>query len=324
MTTSTASAKPSQQALVFPGMGPSGYAELARFMMVSPRARRLRKAADSVLDYSLMDEYRRVGEGYSESSQVAFLISCFALAEWAKEELGIEPDLCTGASFGEKVAIAYAGCLPFSETVRLTVQLARCEEAYFHLEYRDVVTQSVARTPEQNLAEILADMAGRGDWYDISCVIDEDFFMVSMREQSLERFNGAVRATGGIPLHVMRPPMHSPAFSALRQRVADNVLPDFQFADPRLPIVADQDGALVGTAEGVRSLLLDSIVRPVNWPDTLRSMRERGVTKIYVAGPDALFGRVRCVTGNFDVVTVNQRMALRPKRPPKYAERKPA
>jgi [acyl-carrier-protein] S-malonyltransferase len=323
ITTSTASVKPSELALVFPGMSPSGYPDLAKFIMVSPRARRLREAADRVLGYPLMDKYRTAGEGYSEFSQVAFLISCFALAEWAQEELGIEPDLCSGASFGEKVAIAYAGSLSFSDTVRLTVQLARCEEAYFSLEYRDVITQSVARTPEQSLREILADMAAKGEWYDISCFVDEDFFMVSMREQSLERFNAAVRATGGIPLHVMRPPMHSSAFSALRQRIADSVLTNFRFADPRLPIVADQDGAVVDTAEGVQSLLLNSIVRPVNWPDTLRSMRERGVTKIYIAGPDALFGRVGCTTRNFDVVTVNQRMALRPKRSLRYAERKP-
>jgi [acyl-carrier-protein] S-malonyltransferase len=324
MTTSTVSAKPSGQALVFPGMSPSRYVDLAKFMMVSPRARRLRKAADSVLDYSLMDEYRSAGEEYSEFSQVAFLISCLALAEWAQEELGIDPDLCSGASFGGKVAIAYAGSLTFSDTVRLTVQLARCEEAYFRLEYRDVGTQSVARIPEQSLREILADMAGRGEWCDISCFVDDDFFMVSMREQSLERFNSSVRAAGGIPLHVMRPPMHSSAFSALRQRVADDVLSDFQFADPRLPIVADQDGAVVDTAEGVQALLLNSIVQPVNWPDTLRSIRERGVAKIYVAGPNALFGRVRCATRNFDVTAVNQRMALRPKRPLKYAERIPS
>jgi [acyl-carrier-protein] S-malonyltransferase len=321
MSTSTAAAKPPGIALVFPGMSSSGYADLAKFVMVNPRARRLREAADSVLEYPLMEKYRSAGEGYSEYSQVAFLISCFALAEWAQEELGIEPDLCSGASFGEKVAIAFAGSLTFSDAVRLTVQLARCEEAYFRLEYQDVVTLSVARIPGGSLREILANMADRGEWTDISCFIDDDLFMVSMREQSLEKFNGAVRAVGGIPLRVMRPPTHSSAFSALRQRVADNVLTDFRFADPRLPIIADQDGSVIDTAEGVKSLLLNSIVQPVNWPDTLRSLRKRGVAKIYIAGPDALFGRVHGATRDFDVVNINQRMALRPKRPPKYVER---
>jgi malonyl CoA-acyl carrier protein transacylase len=143
-----------------------------------------------------------------------------------------------------------------------------------------------------------------------------------MREPSLERFTGAVRTAGGLPLYMMRPPMHSSAFIALRERVADDVLTAFQFTDPCLPIVSDQDGAVVDTADGVRSMLLNSIVRPVHWPDTLCSIRERGVTKLYVAGPDTLFGRVRCATKNFEVVTVNQRMALQPKRPLKYAERK--
>jgi [acyl-carrier-protein] S-malonyltransferase len=303
-------------------MSPAGYADLAKFMMVSPRARRLREVADSVLDYSLMDEYRKASEAYSEASQVAFLISCFALAEWAQQELGIEPCLCSGASFGEKAAIAYTGSLTFSDTVRLTVRMSRCEEAYFRLEHQDVVTQSVARIPGESLREILADMTGRGEWSDISCFIDDDLFMVSMRERSLEKFTGAVRAVGGIPLGVMRPPMHSSAFSPLRQRMADEVLADFRFADPRLPIVSDQDGSVVDTADKAKSLLLSGITQPVNWPDALRSMRERGISKLYIAGPDALFGRVRSAAGSFDVVTVNQRMALRPKRPLKHAERK--
>ena len=303
-------------------MSPAGYADLAKYMMVSPRARHLREVADSVLDYSLMDEYRKAREAYSEAGQVAFLISCFALAEWAQQELGIEPGLCSGASFGEKVAIAYAGSLTFSDTVRLTVAMSRCEESYFRLEHQDVVTQSVARIPEESLREILADLTGRGEWSDISCFIDDDIFMVSMCEQSLEKFTAAVRATGGIPLGVMRPPMHSAAFGSLRRRMADEVLADFRFAEPRLPIISDQDGSAVVTAEAARSLLLSGITQPVNWPAALRSMRERGIAKLYVAGPDALFGRVRSAAGRFDVVTVNQRMALRPRRPLKYAERK--
>jgi [acyl-carrier-protein] S-malonyltransferase len=321
MTAVTGSAQPSRLALVFPGMGPSSHADLGRYIMVSPHARRLRRAADDVLGYPLMDLYRTAGENYSEYSQVAFLISCVALAEWAESELGIEPEVCSGPSFGEKSAVAYAGSLDFAETVLLTVRLARCEEEYFRSEYTDVVTQSIARTPEPALREILADMAARNEWHDVSCLIDEDFFMVSMRKPSLERFTGAVRAAGGLPLFTMQPPMHSSAFGLLRQKVAEDVLGDFQFADPRLPIVADQDGAIIRTAADVKSMLLDSIVRPVHWPDTLRSIQRLGIGKIYIAGPDALFGRVRCATDNFDIVTVNQRMALRPKRAPRYTER---
>jgi [acyl-carrier-protein] S-malonyltransferase len=308
-------------ALVFPGMGPASHADLGRYIMGSPHARRLRRTADDVLGYPLMDLYKTAGEEYSEYSQIAFLISCFALAGWAEAELGIEPELCTGPSFGEKTAVAYTGSLSFADTVLLTARLARCEEEYFRSEYSDVVTQSIARTPEAALQEILAGLTARNAWHDISCRIDDDFFMVSLRQPDLDDFTGAVRKAGGLPLFAMRPPMHSSAFGELRRRVAEDVLAGFQFTDPRLPIVADQDGALVRTAADVQSMLLDSIVRPVHWPDTLASIGRLGIAKLYVAGPDALFGRVRCATGNFEVVTVNQRMAMRPKRTPRYMER---
>lgn len=298
--------------IVFPGMGPSGYADLGKFIVTDRGAVRLRRAADQVLGYSLMDRYRTAGEDYSVFSQLAFLISCLALIEHAND-LGEPPVACTGPSFGAKVALAYAGSLSFTETVLLTARIARCEEEYFAHEHRDVLTQSVARLPEPLLRGILGEMEERGEWHDISCHIDDDFFMVSMRESSLERFLAVVRAAGGLPLYAMRPPMHSPVFASLRRRIEDEILTDFPFADPRLPVVADQDGSVISSAEGLRAMLLDGIVRPVRWPAVVRSMASLGITRVYVSGLDRLFSRVPCTVRNFDVVAINPKTAMRPR-----------
>jgi [acyl-carrier-protein] S-malonyltransferase len=302
--------------IVFPGMGPSGYGELGKFIVTNSYARRLRRAADDVLGYPLMDLYRSSGEDYSEYSQVAFLISCLALAEQAGDMLNSTPVACVGPSFGEKSAVAYSGVLSFEETVMLTARLARCEEEYFRCEHQDVVTQSVARTPALELQSILQGMTERHEWYDISCHIDEDFFMVSMRAHSLERFTREVRAVGGLPLYAMRPPMHSAAFGALRRKVEDEVLGDVSLADPRLPVIADQDGSVVVTADGVRAMLLDSFVRPVRWPEAVQAMKSIGITQVCVPGPDSLFGRVRCTVQNFEVMPINPKMALQPRKHP--------
>ena len=296
--------------VIFPGMGPWGYSELGKFIAVNPYARRLRRSADEVLGYSLMDRYREAGVGYSEYAQVAFLITCLALSRQVNAKLDIEPIVCTGPSFGGKTALAYSAALPFPETILLTARLARCEEEYFQVHHQDVVTQSVARTPEPTLREILESMADRHEWYDISCHIDHDFFMVSMGATSLDRFLREVRAAGGLPLYAMQPPMHSSAFSPLRRKVEDEVLGEFPLCDPDLPIVADQDGSVVVTAEGVRTMLLDSFVRPVRWPEAVQSMKGLGVTKVYVCGLDRLFGRVDCTLRNFEVVAVGPETAL--------------
>lgn len=311
-------------AIVFPGMSAQKYADVARFMLTNPIARRLRKEADDALGYSLADEYRDAGEDYAESAQAAFLLNCTALAHWAVREFGIDPVACAGPSFGAKAAACFSGALPFAETVRLTVELARCEQDYFRREHTDVVTQSFVRTPEEGLRELLAEMDARGEWYEVSCHVDRDFFMVSLREPGLDAFNGRLRALGGLPLYAMRPPMHCAAFTPLRERAAA-VLAGYTFADPALPVVRDQDGAAVTTADGVRDMLLDGFVRPVRWPDAVRGLRDLSVTRVCVAGPDNLWGRVPCTVEAFDVVAASPRAALRPRRyPPAAAAPAPA
>ncbi|ONI83208.1 ACP S-malonyltransferase [Actinosynnema sp. ALI-1.44] len=303
-------------AIVFPGMGPMRVAEVGKFLMVNPFARPLRKAADAVAGYSLVERLIADEDDYSEAAQLAFLVTCVALARWAGETQGIEPLVCTGPSFGAKTVAAYSGALPFEEAVRLTALFARREAEYFRERHSDVVTQSIARTAPDKLAELLAGFDERGEWYDMSCYLDDDFFMVSLRESALDGFLAGVKGIGGLPLYTMRPPMHSSAFDDLRRTLAAEVAAEFTFADPRLPIVSDQDGRIVTTADGVRTLLLDGVVEAVRWPQVVRVLRELSVDRLCVSGPDSLFGRTDCSVRAFEVLPIDVRRAMRPiKRP---------
>jgi [acyl-carrier-protein] S-malonyltransferase len=294
-------------------MGPSRFEDVGRFMVINPFARRLVAVADERLGYSLVDRFRETQGDYSVYAQVAFLINCVALAQWAEHTLGTDPQVCTGPSFGEKSAIAYTGALPVSDAVWMTAELARCMDEYFATEHQDVVTHSFVRAPSAELAEILADLDGRGEWHDISCYVDDDFFMVSLRERNLDWLQRRLRGIGAMSLYTMRPPMHSAAFGALRRKAEDEVIGRLPFAAPSVPVVADQDGSLVTTGEGMRTMLLDGFVRPLRWPDVVGALKAMGVGTVCVAGPDSLFGRVGCTRRNFDVVPVNPRLALQPR-----------
>ncbi|GAA3681045.1 hypothetical protein GCM10022224_051640 [Nonomuraea antimicrobica] len=294
-------------AIVFPGMGPLAVDEVAAFMLGDPAARRLTAIADDVLGYSLMDRFQRAEGDYSEAAQVAFMVACVALADWAGRNLGVEPEACVGPSFGGKAAAAYSGALPFDDAVRLTADLARCTDDYFGREHTDVVTHSFVRTPEPRLRELLAELDAQGEWYEVSCHIDHDFYMLSLRERQEEWLKGRVRASGGLSLYTMRPPMHSAAFAPLRRRAEEEVLDGLRFADPRLPVVDDHDGTVLTTGEGVRTMLLDGIVRALRWPDAVAALKRLGVGTVCVCGPDSLFGRVALTRKTFTVTPVNPR-----------------
>jgi [acyl-carrier-protein] S-malonyltransferase len=297
-------------AMVFPGMGPTDFAEVGKFMLVDPEAGRLLAEADEILGWPVFDRLRAAETDYGEAPQVAFLVNCLALAGWARERLGVEPDVCTGASFGERVAAVFSGALDFPAAVTMTVRLVRCVEEYFAEHHRDVVTHSFARADEGELAKVFAEFDEHGHWHDVSCHVDEGFYMVSLREGALEWFKRRLAEIGALSLYTMRPPLHSRLFADLRAKVEREVLGDQAFADPELPIVNDQDGSVVTSAEGVRAMLLDGFVRPVRWPVTAAALRDAGVTTACVAGPDRLFGRVNCMTSNFTVVAAGPRQAL--------------
>lgn len=309
-TTSTAS----RTAIVFPGMGPSKFAEVGKFLLLDPFARARLAEADQALGTSVFDNFRDQTDDYSEFSQVAFLVNSMAMADRAEETLGVVPDICVGPSFGQKAAAAYVGSLPFAEVVRLTAELARLEEDFFGREYTDVVTHSFVRTPEERLAEILADFDERGVWYEFSGHLDRGFTMLSLRETELEELKERISKAGGYSMYSMRPPVHAPAFAALRRRAEEEVFSRYAFADPKLPVVTDQDGTVINSADELRTMMLDTFDRPINWPAVVAALKDSGVSRVCVTGPDNLFHRLDCTKDNFEVEAVGLPKRSRPRR----------
>ncbi|MFD3523641.1 ACP S-malonyltransferase [Streptomyces sp. NPDC058653] len=306
-------------AIIFPGIGPVRLADSARFMVTHPIARRLVAETDRVLGYSLLDSYREAEDrgdqgAFPEPARIAFLVQCLALAEWAVKEHGLEPAVCAGASFGGTAAAVHSGALSFPEAVKMTAAWGRRVDDHFASEHRDIVTQSFARVPADRLAEIQAELDTRGDWNEVACQVDHDFHMLSVREDVVEWLQKRLRAAGGLPLYVMRPPMHSALFTALREEIAAEITADIDFSDPAIPVMSDHDGSLVRTGAGVEELLLNAVTRTVRWPAVVETIKGLGVDRVYVTGQDALWGRVEAMTDAFQVVAVRPDTAMRPRR----------
>jgi acetyl-CoA acetyltransferase family protein len=79
----------------------------------------------------------------------------------------------TGPSFGGKAAAIHSGALSFEDGVWMTARWARLLEDYFATEHRDIVTHSFIRTPQDQLARILAEMDQDGAWHDVTVDRDE-------------------------------------------------------------------------------------------------------------------------------------------------------
>ncbi|SDT18340.1 ACP S-malonyltransferase [Actinoplanes derwentensis] len=296
-------------AIVFPALSPVRRRDLGTFLMISPYARQRLAEADDTLGYHLADALADAPEDdYSPPVQVAVLLACLALADWAQQELGADPAYCAGPSFGERAALSWTGALPAADTVRLVDEIARTEQEYFATEHRDVVTHSFTRVPE--LGELLAGLA----WYEISGRLDTDFHMVTLREDELDGFKAAISDAGGYSLYTMRPPAHAALFTGVRDRM-EQVYARYELAAPRVPIISYHDGAEITEPDALRTALLDGFVRPIRWLDTIQGLRDRGVDRLWIAGPDTMLAKLRGTTAAFDVELCDLRRALvRPRR----------
>lgn len=310
----TTGTEPPEAAIVFPGMQPTAFSEVARFMLVNPYARELHAIADDVLGFSLADRYQQADGDYSLYGQISFVVNCLALARWATDRMEVAPAYATGPSFGARAAAVYSGVLDFPDAVRMTARLADTMEDYFAREHPALVTQSIARVPQEKVALLRRELEERGEWSDVSCVVDHDFTMLTVHESVLDWLQRRIRSLGGMSMYTMKPPMHSYLFGGLRDRVDAEIFDGLTWSEPRLPLVADQDGRVVTTGEGVRGMLLDGFVRTVRWPDVVSTLERAGVGRLYVSGQDGLFTRVACTTRAFEVVPVTPRSAMRPVR----------
>lgn len=298
---STVSGETPMSAVVFPGISLSNHAAVGRFMARDPLVARRLAEVRRVLGYQLLERFAEAGREYGETSQLAFFVNCLALADRAEAHMGMRADFCSGPSFGQLAAACYTGALPFSEGIALVSRIARCEEAYFAEHHRDLVTHFFFRTPEEGLHAILRKMEHRGEWYDMSSYLGDGFFGITLSSDLVEDFGARVRAVGGVPLYSLFPAVHCSAFGGLRERVA-RILDRTPIEPPRIPLVSDQDGGMITTADGVRALITDGYVRPVKWRSAVDALAGAGVGKVWVPGPASVFDRL--ARTRFDVVSV--------------------
>ncbi|MEC3981060.1 ACP S-malonyltransferase [Amycolatopsis sp. H20-H5] len=299
-------------AVVFPGMGPSTFAEVGRFMVLDRYARRRIAVADEVLGASLLAGFRAAEGVYHAFTQVAFLVNSLALADRAEDEHGLRPDFCVGASLGQRAAAAYVGSVDFPAAIRLTFELARCEEEYFAAEPDDLVTHCFVRVPDVPFRELVDAFCARGEWIELSGHLDEGSYLVSLRSDVLDELIAEVRALGGYSMQTMRPPVHARRFAPLRAKAEAEVLSQFPLAEPSIPVISDQDGRVVGSAAELRTILADTFDRPIDWPAVVGGLNTQGVGTVYVTGPDLLFHRLDVTTANFHVVPVTPKSAAKP------------
>jgi [acyl-carrier-protein] S-malonyltransferase len=286
-------------AFVFPGQGSQvvGMGKAVHDAVES--ARTVFEAADAALGESLSG-LCFVGPAeelkLTANTQPALLTTSIALFR----ALGEKPDAVAGHSLGEYSANVAAGALAFERAVKL-------------VRVRGTYMQEAVPVGQGAMAAVLGGDPGAVEQAlrEVPGVVEPVNYnspgqiVIAGELQAVEAAKPLLVALG---CKVVSLPVSAPFHSSLMQGAEERLRPhlvDTPFAIPAVPVYINVDAVPVSAPEVLRDALIRQVSRPVRWLESVRRMREDGVTLCVEIGPGkVLAGLIKRIDGGLKCVNV--------------------
>ncbi len=279
----------SKTAFLFPGQGAQAVGMGQTVHDELPAAKALFDRAGAVLGYDLA---KLCFSGPTEEldqtnrSQPALYVTSLAALESLRAK---SPDVVAGCaaaaglSLGEYTALTFAGVIEFEDGLRLVQERGSAMQAA-----ADAVPSGMVSILglERAQVEELCAQARQGETLEVANLLCPGNIVVSGARGACERAAelapklGAMKA---IPLAVAGA-FHTQIMQSARERLTA-ALAEVPMKKPRIPVVSNVDATPHDDPEEIRSLLVQQLVSPVRWEDSVRYLLAQGCDQFYEVGP---------------------------------------
>jgi [acyl-carrier-protein] S-malonyltransferase len=292
-------------AFVFPGQGSQSVGMLAQLAGAEPLVQQTFAEASDVLGYDLWKLCQGGPEeelGKTERTQPAMLAAGVATWRvWRKHGGGL-PAAMSGHSLGEYSALVCSGALDFRTAVGL-------------VQFRGQAMQAAVPAGQGAMAAILGlddgDVetacreAAQGEVVQAANFNSPGQVVIAGAAAAVDRAIEAAKAKGA--KRAIKLPVSVPSHSALMKPAADRFaekLLQVKFASPEVRDIYTVDVRKHGDAASIRKALVEQLVKPVRWTETIQAILKDGARVIVECGP----GRV--LTGLNRRIERNKEIAM--------------
>ena len=299
----------SKIALLFPGQGAQHVGMGRKLVEEYPKAKELFQQANDLLGYDLA---HLCFNGPSEEldstiySQPALFVCSLAALEKLRADspdivLGCE--MAAGLSLGEYTALVFSGAMSFEDGLKVVQRRGQAMQAAADATPSGMV--SVLLMDRDQVQNVCDESSGHGS-IQIANYLCPGNIVISGTNAACLRAAEVAEANGGraIPLAVAGA-FHTPIMKPADEQLAE-VLRDTEIRTPEIPVVSNVDAEVHTDPEEIRNILIQQVLQPVRWEDSIRRMLAAGCTDFYEVGPGkVLKGLMKRIDRKTPITTIN-------------------
>ena len=283
-------------AFLFPGQGSQSVGMGYELFENHPEARARFETANEYLDVDLLtlmfglDSSLDAEEQLKQTAITQPALYTHSLAAMAVlDERGVRPDMAAGHSLGEYSALAAVGALSFEDGLRVVKR--RGELMAEAGERRPGSMAAVMGADDADVEEACAAVSEEGEGVVQTANYNAPGqIVISGDEAAVEKATARIKGRA-IPLPVSGA-FHSPLMEYAREGLGE-VLEAVDIQEPDCPVYLNVTGEPSTDPDEIRQRLMEQLLSPVRWAQSLRRMRDDGATRfVEVGAGDVLRGLV--------------------------------